>query len=212
LKAKIALATVSGRAYYKLVRALKLRKATFLSLVPQENIPLYIKAVITTKEELDAISHPNVLVFKDERGAEAIVDEAIRLAKGKQRYEKAVIGVDPGKTLGLAVMADGKVLETVTCSSLEETVDTALRALSRIPAVACMIRIGDGVPAYTEKLLHLLDRALPKEIAIETVCEEGTSNPLRESDDRRRSRDALSAIKIAERRGVVFQRRQNDEI
>jgi hypothetical protein len=108
-------------------------------------------------------------------------------------------------------LVDGKVLETVACSSLEETVNTTLKTLDRIPAVASVVRIGDGVPAYTKKLLHSLDEALPEEIAIETVSEAGTSNFMRESTHRRGSRDAMSAIKIAERRGVTFRRRQSDE-
>lgn len=211
MKAKIALATVSGRAYYELVRELKSRRVGFLSLVPQEEIPFYIKAVITTEEERDLISHPNVLVFNDEIGAEAVVDEAIRAAKGKQSYDKVVIGVDPGKTFGLAVLVDGKVLETVACSSLEETVNTALKTLDRMPAVTSMVRIGDGVPSYTKRLLRSLDETLPKEIVIETVSEAGTSNFMRETTHRRGSRDAMSAIKIAERRGVAFRRRPSNE-
>lgn len=211
MKAKIALATVSGRAYYELVRELKSRRMGFLSLVPQEEIPFYIKAVITTEEERDLISHQNVLVFNDETGAEAVVDEAIRAAKGKQSYDKVVIGVDPGKTFGLAVLVDGKVLETVACSSLEETVNTALKTLDRMPAVTSMVRIGDGVPSYTKRLLRSLDETLPKEIVIETVSEAGTSNFMRETTHRRGSRDAMSAIKIAERRGVAFRRRPSNE-
>ena len=211
LKAKIALATVSGKAYYKLVKELKGRRLPFLSLTPEDEIPLYIKAVITTKEERDLISHPNVLIFNDEIGAEAVIDEAVRVVEGKRNYDKVVIGVDPGKTFGLAVVADGKVLETVACSSLEETLNTILKTLDRAPAVASMVRIGDGAPIYTKKLLRLLDKALPKEVIIEIVSEAGTSHFMRETTHQRGSRDVMSAIKIAERRGQALPRRQNDE-
>jgi predicted RNase H-like nuclease (RuvC/YqgF family) len=211
LKAKIALATVSGKAYYELVKELKERKLLFLSLTPEDKIPLYIKAVITTKEEQNLISHSNVLIFNDEIGAEAVIDEAVRVAKGKRSYDKGVIGIDPGKTFGLAVLADGEVLDTVACSSLGETVNTILKALDRAPAVASMVRIGDGSPIYTKKLLHLLDKALPKEVVIETVSEAGTSHFMRETTHQRGSRDLMSAMKIAERRGEAFPRRQSDE-
>ena len=210
MKAKIALATVSGKAYYQLVKELKRRKLPFLSLTPRDEIPLYVKAVITTKEELDQISHPNVLVFSDEVGAEAVIDEAVRVVKGKRSYDKVVVGVDPGKTFGLAVLADGKVLETVACSSLEEIVNAILKTLERAPALVSVVRIGDGVPKYTKRLLHLLDRALPKEVAIETVSEAGTSHFMRETTHQGGSRDATSAIKIAERRGKSFRRRKDE--
>ncbi len=211
MKAKIALATVSGKAYYKLVKELKGRKLRFLSLTPEDKIPLYVKAVITTQEERDLISHPNVLIFNDEIGAAAIVDEAIRVTQGKRSYERVVIGVDPGKTYGLAVLADGRVLETAACSSLEKTVNTILKALDRAPAVANIVRVGDGAPAYAKKLLRLLDEVLPREVIVETVREAGTSHFVKETTHRRGSRDAISAIKIAERSGEPFLRRQNDE-
>ena len=207
MKAKIALATVSGKAYYKLVKELKGKRLPFLSLTPRDKIPLYIKAVITTKEERDLISHPKVLIFNDEIGAAAVVDEAIRVTQGKRSYDKVVIGVDPGKTFGLAVLADGRVLETVTCSSLEEMVNTIIKTLDRTPAVASIVKIGDGAPTYTKKLLHLLNEALPREVVLETVSEAGTSHFGREITHQRGSRDAMSAIKIAERRGEAFQRR-----
>jgi len=211
LKAKIALATVSGKTYYELVKELKGRRLPFLSLTPKDKIPLYIKTVITTKEERDLISHPNVLIFNDETGAEAVVDEAIRVIQGKPSYEKVVIGVDPGKTFGLAVLADGRVLETVACSSLEETMNTILKTLEKTPAAASIVKIGDGTPAFTKKLLHLLNKALPREIILETVSEAGTSHFVRETTHQRGSRDVMSAIKIAERKGETFPRRQNDE-
>ena len=210
MKAKIALATVSGKTYYKLVKELKGRRLPFLSLTPKDKIPLYIKAVITTKEERDLISHPNVLIFNDETDATTVVDEAIRTVEGKRNYDKVVVGVDPGKTFGLAVLADGKVLQTVTCSSLEETGNIILKALNRTPAVTSMVKIGDGAPTYTKKLLHLLNETLPREIILETVSEAGTSHFMRETTHQRGSRDAMSAIKIAERKGEAFRRRQND--
>ena len=212
MKAKIAVATVLGRAYYKLVKELKGRKLLFLSLTPQDEIPLYIKAVITTREERDLISHPNTITFDDEIGAEAVVDEAIRVTQGKRSYDKVVVGVDPGKNSGLAVLADGKVLETIACSSLGETLNTVLKTLDRAPAATRIVKVGDGAPIYTKKLLHLLDKALPREIVMETVSEAGTSHFMRETTHRRGSRDRMSAIRIAERKGAVFPRRQNDEM
>ncbi len=211
MKAKIALATVSGRAYYQLVKELKGRRLPFLSLTPKDKIPLYIKAVIVTKEEQDLIRHPNILIFNDETSPAAVVDEAIRVIQGKRSYDRVIIGVDPGKTFGLAVLADGKVLETLACSSLGETVGVILKTLDRTPAVACTVRVGDGVPTYTKKLLHLLGKAVPREIILEVVSEAGTSHFMKQATHQRGSRDAMSAIKIAERSGKVFPRRQSDE-
>jgi len=207
MKAEIALVTVSGKAYYRLVKELKGRNLPFLSLTPRDHIPLDIKVVITTREEHHLIKHPNILVFKDESDAATIVDEAVRVSQGKRNYDRVVIGVDPGKTVGIAVLADGNLLETHTCSSLEETKSTILKALEKAPATVSTIKIGNGAPIYAKELLYLLDEAIPKGVVIETVSEAGTSRFVKGTIHRREARDLMSAMKIAERKGQVFPRK-----
>jgi hypothetical protein len=208
MKAKIAVATVSGKAYYKLVNELKGRDVPFLSLTPREPVPPSVKVVITTGKERHLITHSSVLIFNEEREPATVVDEALRLVEGKKSYERVVIGVDPGKTFGLAVLGDGNVLDTVTCSSSEETVNTVMKVLNRAPAAIYVVKIGNGAPAYTKQLLKLLDEVLPEETAIEVVSEAGTSRFEREATHREAGKDAMSAIKIAERRGKIFHRKR----
>jgi len=208
MKAKIAVATVSGKAYYKLVNELKRRDAPFLSLTPRDPVPPSVKVVITTGKERHLITHPNVLIFNEEKDPTTVVNEALRLAEGKKNYEKVIIGVDPGETFGLAVLGDGNVLETVTCSSLKETMNTIMNFLNRTPATTSVVKIGNGTPAYTKQLLNLLDEALPEETAMEVVSEAGTSRFESEATHRREGKDVMSAIKIAERRGNIFHRKR----
>jgi hypothetical protein len=208
MKTKIALATVSGKAYYKLVSELKQRDVSFLSLTFKDPIPLTIKVVITTEKERSLVKHPNVLVFNEETDATSVVNEAIKIVRGKKIYERVVVGVDPGKTFGLAILGDGNVLETFTCSSLEETVNTVLRMLEKPQAIINMVKIGNGAPLYTKQLLNLLDEALPEEVGIEIVSEEGTSRFGRETVHRRDVKDVMSATRIAERKGNVFHRKK----
>jgi hypothetical protein len=208
MKVKIAVATVSGKAYYKLVNELKGRYIPFLSLTPRDPVPPSIKVVITTGKERYLITHPNVLIFNEEKDSATVVDEALRLVEGKKSYERVVIGVDPGKTFGLAVLGDGNVLETVTCSSLEETVNTLMKVLNRAPAAINVVKIGNGAPAYTRPLLNLLEEVLPEETAMEVVSEAGTSRFEKDATHRREGKDVMSAIKIAERRGNIFHRKR----
>jgi len=208
MKAKIALATVSGKAYYKLVSELKQRDISFLSLMPRDPLPLTIKVVITTEKERHLVKHPNVLVFNEETDATPVVNEAIKTVQGKKNYEKVVVGVDPGKTVGLAILGDRNVLETLTCSSLEETVNSILWMLEKPQAMINMVKIGKGAPLYTKQLLDLLDEALPEEVGIEIVSEEGTSRFDKETVHRRDVKDVMSAIRIAGRKGSVFHRKK----
>lgn len=208
MEAKIAVVTVSGKAYYKLVNELKRRNIKFLSLTPGDSVPLGVKVVITTKKERLLVEHSSILVYREEADPALVVNKAFQVVQGRKNYEKVVVGVDPGKTFGLALLGDGNVLETLTCSGLEETLNTVSKMLEKVSAATNVVRVGNGAPFYTRQLLDLLENALPEETTIEIVSEEGTSRFGREVTHRREMKDAMSAIKIAEKRGKAFQRKK----
>jgi len=214
MRAKIAVTTVSGKAYYLIVKELKKKKLPFLSLTPNDPIPMETRVVITTEKEKHLINHEKVLAFKDGMEPEALINQALQIARGKEFYEKIVIGVDPGEVFGLAVLVDGKVTETGNCFSVEEALDkikNILENLKDTPATSVLVKIGDGVPQYKEKLLQALDKALPSNILLESVSEAGTNRHINEAKHRRGLRDIVSAIRIAGRNGRAFPRRKTDE-
>jgi hypothetical protein len=213
MKAKIAVVTVSGKAYYLIVNELKKKNVPFISLTPDDAVPIEIKVVITTKREQPLISHEKVLVYSDEVELEALINEALQIIHGKEYYEKIVIGVDPGEVFGLAVLADGKVVETENCFSVEETLNrikSILKNLEKTPVNSLWVKIGDGVTVYKEKLLRALDDALPSNVMLESVGEAGTDRYLNETEHRRGLRDIVSAIRIAGRNGQAFVRRKTN--
>jgi len=214
MKARIAVATVSGKAYYLVVNELKRRNIAFLSLTPNDSIPIEIKVVITTEEEQHLINHEKILPFREGVEPEALISEALQIIQGKDYYEKLVIGVDPGEVFGLAVLADGKVIETENCFSVEETlsrIKNILRNIGKTPMTSVYVKVGDGVPAYREKLLEVLDKALPLNVMLESVSEAGTNRHLSETKHRRGLRDIVSAIRIAGRNGHTLTRRKTNE-
>jgi len=214
MKAKIAVVTVSGKAYYLIVNELKTKNIPFISLTPNDPVPIEIKVVITTKEEQHLINHEKILVYEDGTEPKALINEALQIVQGKEYYEKIVIGVDPGEVFGLAVLADGKVIETGNCFSVEETLDkikNILKNLEKTQIISLSVKVGDGVPMYKEKLLQVLDSALPSNVMLESVSEAGTDRYLNETKHRRGLRDIVSAIRIAGRNGHTFPRRKSDD-
>jgi hypothetical protein len=210
MKEKIAVATVSGKAYFLIVNELKNRNIPFISLMPKDSVPIEIKAVITTEKERPLITHERVLVYKEDAEPEALINEAMQIVQGKNQYERLVIGVDPGKVFGLAVLADGKVVETSNCFSVEEAgerIKGILKGFENTQIVTVSVRIGDGVPDCKERLLRLLDNALSPSVVLESVSEAGTNRNISVAMNRRGLRDIASAIKIAGRSGHIFKRR-----
>jgi len=211
MKAQIAIATVSGKAYYIIVNALKSKNVHFLSLTPTEHIPAEIKVVITTEKERELIHHDKILVFEEGMEPTSLINEALQIIQGKSAYEKIVIGVDPGEVFGLAVLADGKVIQTENCFSIEETVNrinSILESLEKTAAKSVSVKVGDGVQAYKEQLLRSLDSILPDNVVLESVSETGTNRYLSHTKHRRGLRDIFSAIRIAGREGNKFKRKK----
>ena len=211
MKAKIAVATVSGKAYYLIVDELKKRNVPFISITPYEPVPMEIKVVLTTERERPLINHENVLTLKEGEDPQALINQAIQHLEGKNSYEKIVIGVDPGEVLGIAVLADGKIIKTGNSFSIKETIDeigNIIEGLKDVKASTIIVRVGDGVPEYKERLLRALDRRLPPNVELESVSEAGTDRYISEAKHRRGIRDIVSAIKIARRNGQKFVRRR----
>jgi hypothetical protein len=214
MKAKIAVATVSGKAYYLIVNELKRKNIPFLSLIPYESVPIEVRVVLTTNEEKGLINHEKVLAFNDANGLAAIVNEAVQIAQGRDSYEKVTIGIDPGEVFGLAFLADGRVIETENCYSLSETlhkIETIIQNLENTLPSSISVKIGDGVRECKDKLLHALDETLPLGVVLESVVEAGTDSCLNEAKHRRGIRDIVSAIQIAGRSGHTFHRRRQNE-
>jgi len=212
MKAKVAVATVQGKAYFLIVNKLKEKNIPFISLVPGETVPTEVKVVITTEQEKGKVNHEKVLVYDGGTEPDSLVNEVVKILQGKEAYEKIVIGIDPGDVFGLAVVADGKVNETANCFSIQEVLkktETIVKTVD-LASTAVTVKIGNGVPAYKD-FLEGLDAALPPEVVLEVVSEAGTSHILNENKHRRGLRDIASAICIAGRTGYVYPRRKTSE-
>jgi hypothetical protein len=206
MKGKVAVATVQGKVYYLVASALRENDISFLSIIPGEHVPTRAKLVITTEEEKDKVNYKKILVFHDESELDSMILEVKKALLGKEVCDKIVIGIDPGEAIGLAVLADGKLIEEGNFFSSHELVNAILKIIRTVnfSVTKVWIKIGDGVPVYRE-LLHDLDEVLPAEVNIEVVVEAGTNRPMIAHS--RKVRHISSAIRIAARTGRLIARR-----
>jgi transcriptional accessory protein Tex/SPT6 len=209
MKERVAIATVQGKVYFLIVNELREQNIPFVSLVPGEPVPDSVRLVITTEQEKNLVKHEKILVFRGEGELDNLIGEVKRILLGKEAFEKVVIGIDPGEATGLAVVADGKVIEEGNCYSTQEVISTITKTIKNVnfSQTAVSVKIGNGVPVYKE-LLEALDQALPLQVALEVVGEAGTNKPLKENGHSRGIRHISTAIRIAGRTGHIVSRRQ----
>ncbi len=209
MKAKVAVATVHGKAYFFMVNELKRRGIPFLSLSPGESVPVEIRVVVTTQNEKQEITHGKILVYDPKKDPEVFGSEIVKILHGKEDYSNIIIGVDPGEAFGLAVIADDSVIDTDNCFSTQETLNMIKRFLRTVDLskTAITVKIGSGVPVYRD-LLELLDEELPSHVSLQIVGEAGTNLYSPEAKNRRGFRHMISATRIARRPGYVYSRRK----
>jgi hypothetical protein len=186
----IGILTSDFRVYYELIKSLRLRGESFKSLTFNEPIPMNIGVIITTEDEKARIDFPTLVFATDD--LELTIDIAIRTLKGKDRYQSLIIGIDPGKRPGIAVMGDGEILTTAQVSSPENVYDRVKRAITSYPAEETIIRIGHGDTTHRNRIINsLTEFGLKIEIADESRTTRISETP-----------DIDAAIDIALKRGV----------
>ncbi|MCS7097148.1 MAG: hypothetical protein NZ926_01530 [Candidatus Methanomethylicia archaeon] len=76
----------------------------------------------------------------------------------KKMFNEVIVGIDPGKTYGLIVIADGKILFSQSSVDVDIIVSELMDTLNYIPFKRAIIRIGSGGGVY----LKILESKLAK--------------------------------------------------
>jgi len=207
----VAIATLSGSAYYKLSEELRRRKIGFASLDPNLEIPAYVNLILTTKEERCLLDHPNIFVYNEGEDVGEFVDRAIQTAYGTGKVKRMTIGVDPGKNWGVSAVANGRLLRSGEYGSIEDVEREVQKLVAGVLAEEYVVKIGNGSEPYHSQVISRLGQSLPKDVIIESVREEGTSRGFlwREKEGRV---DAASAGRICFREGRRIPRKLLAEV
>lgn len=185
----LGILTEDFRLYHDLVGALKARDLPFVSLSFSRRIPETVGAVLTSAAEAPRIRSPNVVVVDDVENA---IARALQVVKGKTEWRELLIGVDPGREPGVAVLGDGEVLDTRLAPNPEAVRDRVRTALRLFPAHEVRVRVGHGDPTNRNRILNSL---APERLRVEVVDEAGTTH-------RTAQPDLDAAVDIARTPGV----------
>jgi len=191
----IGIQTSDFRLYYDLVKALREADVPFLSLAPGDEVPASVGVLVTSGEEVEALDFPAKVAATGSIGA--AIAEARRLLAGKTLYEEVVVGIDPGKMPGFAVIADGEVMRTAIVPTPEDTGANVMEALEAYPAGKTLVRVGHGALTHRNRIINTLGRLA---VRVEIVDETSTTR-------RAEQPDIQAAIDIALMQGVRARRR-----
>ena len=206
----MAVVTGDGRLFYELVSELKRRGVRFLAKAPGESLPLTVKAVLTSKSELSKVVKtvkPGVKVVACRPGEAGNAISRALLAVYGLEAETFTVGIDPGKTMGFAVVVGGIVVYRGSFGSLEKLFEAFERFLADWKPGRVIVKVGGSPktktkpftfhPSKLKVFLEESSRRLGIEFSLKFVDEAGTTVKARRRGAKHRGADEVSAVEIA---------------
>jgi len=211
-KDEVAIVTVKWRVYHSIIEELREHCIPFITRKPGERIPLSVKAVITTPEESDLTQHHTLFVCRKDNVKET-VKKAIEFIRGfPGTCDKLIVGIDPGKTTGLALVVNGTLVRTSTHRGVNEVTKAVRQAMREWKARHTIIKVGRIQPVKTYqikimergkvgeeaiKLLENLSKVVGDKASIIFVDEKYTTTMAKRFKVKRDEKDKTSAVEIA---------------
>ena len=172
----IGVFTNDFRFFYQVVRLLKERGEPFVSLGRSGAVPHTVGVVITTPKERESVHFGKVVSLDD---PEEAVNTAHCLLAGGTKFRTVIVGIDPGKSTGVAIFGEGKLLASETVDSPEHVADSLARLLKCLSFSKAIVRVGDGDPTKGNRIIRTI---WPLFSEVELVDETGTSVRSEEPD------------------------------
>jgi hypothetical protein len=190
----IVVATEDFELYHEVVDELRDRGVTFTTVEPGEELPERTTVVITAPGE--AVSSGAEQVTTTAAHARRAVEESLALLRSDGG--RIIIGIDPGTSPGIAVLAGDTVVAAFQVPLAEATATVSREVAD---ATNPLVRIGDGARLQGAQVINDLD-----EVPVELVDETGTTPYL--GSGTRGMGDVLAAVNIARMDGERIESRE----
>ncbi|WP_440771382.1 hypothetical protein [Natronorubrum sp. DTA28] len=191
----IVVATSDFEVYHGVVNELRDRGSVFTTVEPDAELPEHTTVVVTGADNADAFAGVTTIVA-DPDNPRRTVDQALTAVRGDGG--RTIIGVDPGRKPGIAILA-GEMVVAAFQVPISDAVDVIQREADE--ATSPVVRIGDGSRLESAKLVNDLE-----DVTVELVDETGTTPYL--GTGSRGMGDVLAAVNIARLEGEVVDTRE----
>jgi hypothetical protein len=179
----VGICTEDFSRVFDLVRLLNERGMEFVLLSPGEVVDRRIDvAIVEGRAPRFAAGPPEVM--RPLRDPGVTLDRAVARALGVFRPRNMVLGIDPGLRTGIAVLSDGRTIDTSIAVDLRTIPGRLRSALTALRPRGWMVRIGNGDPARRDAIIRSLFDRFGEELVLEMVDERSTSiEPTRTHED-----------------------------
>lgn len=183
---RIYVSTLRGRALYYYFTLLKGTGLQFKAVVPGGKVEegaIYLTTKGEAKESQNAI-------FYEDLTRDVLVDRVLLYTR-LFRSNEAVIGIDPGKTIGVAITVRGIPAGFLALSDAKELEDVVVKLQRKLKSL--YIKVGDGDQRIYTEIVDLLRGHIRETDSLAVVSERNTT-PKGRAGHRK---DINAALKIA---------------
>lgn len=171
----ISIATMDFRLCHLLREKLSQKGFSIEQLQPGDPPSKDSILIVTTEEESNQknLTYSNMVVLSkvETLNLDKAYSKIMLGIEGKKIWESLIIGVDPGLTIGVAVITDGCLQSTLETRDIKETVNFILLTLKNLPAKMAIIRIGSTGGYRQILILNELLNVKPEHVDLEVVDE-----------------------------------------
>ncbi|WP_049928354.1 hypothetical protein [Halopiger goleimassiliensis] len=193
----IVVATEDFEVYHGVVNELRDRGTTFTTIEPDDDLPERTTVIVTDEDHADDFAETDATtIVAEPDAARRVVDQALTALRGSGG--RTVVGVDPGRKPGIAVLA-GETVVAAFQVPIGDAVEVVQREVHE--AADPIVKIGDGARLQSAKLVNELE-----DVRVELVDETGTTPYL--GTGTRGMGDVLAAVNIARLEGEVVDARE----
>jgi len=180
---------------------LKNLNLSFDSILPEEISDYSGHIVFTTRQESPKKCE-KVLIDEEIFEHHHTVIRGIMIQKLNQNFndENLILGVDPGKRIGLSVFYYGQEIERSFYSSVEKLISHIIQIFGGLRAKRKILKIGDGNMKISKQIVTMLNLKFCSSFELEFIDERKTSLKIKNFNQRGK-RDMLSAKFISQREG-----------
>ena len=114
--------------------------------------------------------------------------------------DELLIGIDPGKRIGLSIYYYGREIENSFHMSVEDLISHLVKIFAGLKAKKKIVKIGNGDMKLAKKIINMLNLNYCSDFVLEFVDESKTSVKIKNYNQRGK-RDMLSARFITRRDG-----------
>ena len=198
---RLGIATTYGKPYFKFVKSLKRTNLKFDTIFPEE-IPFYEgNLVFTTASEAPQNTN-KPMMFEEVFDKHPTIVRGLLIHKLELGYQNdfLILGIDPGKRIGLSIFYCGKEIESSFHTSEEKLVSHVISILAELKSKRKIVKVGNGNIEMAKKIANLLNLGFCSSFELEFVDEKRTSRKIKNFNQRGK-RDSLSAKYISKREG-----------